>query len=75
MVAHNIVATKRADREASHMLSTGMRIALGKMAQSHAAVAATLRPAMRLPAKKIGMHVSVAQEILTRAAARNEWKV
>src|ERR1700734_1605379 len=75
MVAQNIVATKSAERDASHMLSTGIKIALGKMAQSHAAVAATPRPAMRLPAKKSGTQVRVVQKIFSRAAARNELNV
>ena len=74
VVAQNIMATRRADKEASHMLSTGIKIAFGKMDQSHAAAAATPKPAMRLPAKKIGTQVSVAKEIFNRAAAIKDGK-
>jgi hypothetical protein len=52
-----------------------MRIALGKTAQSHAAPAATPKPPIRFPAKKIGKQVSVADEMFNKAAAINEWNV
>src|SRR5580698_9069526 len=40
-VAHKIVIASSAENDASHMLSTGSRIALGKIAQSQAAATAT----------------------------------
>ena len=54
----------KAERQPSHMLSTGSRMALGKIVQSHAAPAASDLPPSRRPTKYKGMMAATPQLIL-----------
>src|SRR4249920_487189 len=67
-VAQSSVAANSAESEVSQIHSVGIRMPLGKIAHSHAALAAAVRPETRLPTKKIGKQASAEKMQFSSAA-------